>query len=112
MSTPIDVLRQLVERVSSDPNLLANLTKSEKSFQFRPPDGQPFFLAIKRQSLEVSGGEVPNPTATIIASSQDLVDVFSGKADPSKLFFSGKLRVQGNVLEAQELARLLGTARS
>ncbi|MCS6787976.1 MAG: SCP2 sterol-binding domain-containing protein [Aigarchaeota archaeon] len=46
-----------------------------------------------------------------MASSQDLVDVFTGKADPFKLFFAGKLRVQGNVLEAQELARLLGSAR-
>ncbi|MCS7117875.1 MAG: SCP2 sterol-binding domain-containing protein [Thaumarchaeota archaeon] len=111
MSAPLDSLRDLVSRVSANPSLLASLAKAEKVFQFRPTDGGPFYLRVKPGSLEAAAGEGSNPVATIMATSQDLVDVFTGKADPFKLFFAGKLRVQGNVLEAQELARLLGSAR-
>ncbi|MEM1954209.1 MAG: SCP2 sterol-binding domain-containing protein [Nitrososphaerota archaeon] len=111
MSSPYEALRELVGRISSDQKLLTELTKKERRFQFRPTDGAPFYLHISPGSIAVHEGETNNPTATVIAASSDLIDVFRGQADPFKLFFSGKLRVQGNLLEAQELARILGSAR-
>jgi Putative sterol carrier protein len=112
MSTPLESLKELVGRISSDQKTLAELTKKERRFQFRPTDGAPFYLHISPGSITVHEGETTDPTATVIASSSDLIDVFRGQADPFKLFFSGKLRVQGNLLEAQELARILGSART
>ena len=112
MSTPLESLKELVGRISTDQKTLAELTKKERRFQFRPTDGAPFYLHISPGSITVHEGETADPTATVIASSSDLIDVFRGQADPFKLFFSGKLRVQGNLLEAQELARILGSART
>jgi len=112
MSTPLESLKELVGRISTDQKTLAELTKKERRFQFRPTDGAPFYLHISPGSITVHEGETADPTATVIASSSDLVDVFRGQADPFKLFFSGKLRVQGNLLEAQELAKILGSART
>jgi putative sterol carrier protein len=112
MSTPLESLKELVGRISTDQKVLAELTKKERKFQFKPTDGAPFYIHIRPGSITVHEGETPDPTATVIASSSDLVDVFRGQADPFKLFFAGKLRVQGNLLEAQELARILGSART
>jgi putative sterol carrier protein len=112
MSTPLESLKELVGKISTDQKVLAELTKKERKFQFMPTDGAPFYIHVRPGSITVHEGETSNPTATVIASSSDLVDVFRGQADPFKLFFAGKLRVQGNLLEAQELARILGSART
>ncbi|MCS7143030.1 MAG: SCP2 sterol-binding domain-containing protein [Aigarchaeota archaeon] len=104
-------LRELVERVKSNPSALKTLTETEKKFLFKPTDGEPFFLRIKGPNIEVVRGVIESPTVTIIAKSGDMLDVFAGKADPVTLFLSGRLKVQGKVLEAQELARLLRETR-
>jgi putative sterol carrier protein len=108
---PFIELGRLIERARANKELVEGLGAREKYFQFRPTDGEPFYLTTGGGKLEASRGEVTSPTATIVASSQDLSDLFAGRADAFKLFFSGRLRVQGNVFEAQELAKILGQAR-
>jgi Putative sterol carrier protein len=108
---PFTELVRLIERTRANKDLMEGLGEREKSFQFRPTDGEPFYLVIGGGRLEALKGESSSATATIVASSQDLSDLFAGRADAFRLFFAGRLRVQGNVFEAQQLAKILGQAR-
>ncbi len=108
---PFTELSKLIEKTRANKELVEGLGERERSFQFKPTDGEPFYLVVGGGRLEAQRGEPSSPTATIVASSQDLSDLFAGRADAFKLFFAGKLRVQGNVFEAQQLAKILAQAK-
>ncbi|PSO03735.1 hypothetical protein B9Q12_03905, partial [Candidatus Marsarchaeota G2 archaeon ECH_B_SAG-G06] len=65
-------------------------------------------LEIANDTATVKKGNSQNAVATIIMSAQDMVDMFRGKLNPISAFMSGRLRVEGNLFEAQSLAALLG----
>lgn len=48
---------------------------------------------------------------TITMSSQDFVDVFTGKANPNALWASGKLSLEGNMALAMKLQTLTAGAK-
>lgn len=81
-----------------------------KAFQFRPSDAEPFYLEIVNGVLKVLKGETREPVATVIATDEDLTNIITGAVDPVQLFFAGRIRVQGSIFDAQELATLLRDA--
>ena len=101
------MLRILSEHVSSNSILKEKISKWRKKFQFTPSNIDPFFLEIADSKIIVKKGVCNQPTATLLSSHQDLIDVISGKADGLSYFFTGKLRINGNVMDAQQLNDLL-----
>ena len=97
----------LVSRANERPEVREKVSGWDKVFQFKPSDGEAFVLHIVNGELKLSKGLHPNPAATIEASSQDLASVVKGELDAVKAFFSGRLRIKGDVFATQKLNELL-----
>jgi len=107
METPFEVLVQLVGKANNTPNIREKTKDWNKTFQFRPTDSDPFYLVIKAGEAKVEKGLSPNAVATIVMSTADMVQLFKGQLDAIQAFFSGKLKVEGNIFEAQSLQSLI-----
>ena len=54
----------------------------------------------------VASGVAP-ADVTLELSDEDFLGMVSGKADPQKLFMTGKLKISGNVMASQKLTHLM-----
>jgi len=104
-----DVFETLVSRANERTEVREKIASWDKVFQFKPSDGEAFILHVSGGSLSLSKGLHPNPTATIEASSQDLISIVKGELDAVKAFFSGRLKIRGDVFATQELNNVLKT---
>ena len=59
--------------------------------------------ALDLKKGEVKAGTVDKADCTLALTDADWLDMVSGKADPMKLFQSGKLKITGNVMASQKL---------
>lgn len=108
MDSPFQVLSELVAKLGGSGTLKEKTKDWNKVFQFRPTDSEPFYLTIRAGEAKVEKGVAPNAVATIIMSSADMVQLFRGQLDAIQAFFSGRLRIEGNMFEAQSLQSLIG----
>lgn len=76
-------------------------------FQFilKDPDSA-WVLDMKSGDGSVSQGNADKPDVTLELSEEDFVAMSTGKADPNKLYFGGRMKVSGNVMASQKLAFL------
>ncbi|MEM1944484.1 MAG: SCP2 sterol-binding domain-containing protein [Nitrososphaerota archaeon] len=101
---------RIVEAVKGRPELLNKMSGWERIFQFKPSDGEPFYIEVSSNTIRLVEGLHPTPTSTIEASQQDLVSVMKGELDAVKAFFSGRLKVRGNIFATQELNDILSSS--
>ncbi len=66
-------------------------------------NGGKWTVSIENQKLEVKRGIEPAPTITVIMADSDYLDMLNGKLNPEKAFFSGRLRVKGDLVLALKL---------
>ena len=71
-------------------------------FALTSPDSA-WTLDLKNGKGSVAPGAVEKPDCTLTLTDQDFMDMTSGKADPQKLYFGGKLKITGNVMASQKL---------
>ena len=57
--------------------------------------------------LVAEGTGTGKPDVILILSDDDFVNLASGKLDAQKAFFSGKLKIKGNIMLAQKLALIM-----
>lgn len=105
MSNSFEFLKELTSKINSDETKKKSLVQfSGKAFQFKLNEGESFYIKFGSDgSISVAKGEITSPTATVTASDSLLVDLINGKADPVKSFFMGKLKVSGDLMQAQKL---------
>jgi len=72
-------------------------------FKLKNPDSA---WVIDTKEGRVSQGTAAKPDCTLELTDADWLDMTSGKADPQKLFSTGKLKISGNVMASQKLAFL------
>ena len=79
--------------------------KVQKVFQFQltHPDS---LWTVDAKAGAVGEGETAKPDCTLALSDSDFMDMCTGKADPMKLFSSGKLKISGDVMASQKLSFL------
>lgn len=77
------------------------------SFQFdlSAPDST-WTLDLKSGDGAVRQGPADKPDTTLSLSHADFIDMATGKVDPNKLYFGGKLKIAGNVMASQKLGFL------
>lgn len=76
-------------------------------FSLSGEKGGEWTVTIREQNLAVSKGEPTEPpTLTLLADGKDVLDIFSGKLEPTRAFMLGKLRVKGNFGLALKLTNL------
>ncbi len=64
-------------------------------------------VTIRDQKIDVSTGEpADEPTLTLRAAAQDILDIFTGRLDPTRAYMQGKLQVKGNFGLAFKLSNL------
>lgn len=78
------------------------------------PNGQTGFWVINAKqgkgSVTFNGKEKPD--VTFVIKDADVVELISGKLQPQKAFFQGKVKIQGNMGLAMKLIDLQKTAQS
>ncbi|MEQ9322615.1 MAG: MaoC/PaaZ C-terminal domain-containing protein, partial [Polyangiaceae bacterium] len=77
--------------------------KVQKVFQFQltSPDS---VWTVDAKAGAVDKGETQKPDCTLALSDADFMDMCTGKADPMKLFSTGKLKISGDVMASQKLS--------
>lgn len=75
-------------------------------FSMRDAVDQSWALHIKDQKAIVTQGFDPDATVTINMTSQDCLQLFSGKLDPAKAFMQGRIKLTGNMAFAMKLISL------
>ncbi|MDJ0271329.1 MAG: SCP2 sterol-binding domain-containing protein [Candidatus Caldarchaeum sp.] len=101
--------QRLVEAAKTHPEVSRKAAGWSKVVQFKPSDGNPFYIHSTGSGLTVTEGLHPNPSATVESSHQDLVSILRGELDAVKAFFSGRIKIKGDVFAAQELNSLFST---
>ncbi len=72
-------------------------------FKIKNPDSA---WVIDTKECRVSQGTAAKADCTLELTDADWLDMTSGKADPQKLFSTGKLKISGNVMASQKLSFL------
>ncbi len=73
-------------------------------FQFKLTNPESAWTVdVKNGSGSVTAGVNAAADVTLELADSDFMDMTSGKADPQKLYFGGKLKISGNVMASQKL---------
>jgi 3-hydroxyacyl-CoA dehydrogenase/3a,7a,12a-trihydroxy-5b-cholest-24-enoyl-CoA hydratase len=99
-----DVFIAIRDHIERNPGLVA---KTATIFAFKltdPPSA--WTIDLKNGNGSVSEGASGAPDVTLELSESDFIGMASGKLDPQKLYFGGKLKISGNVMASQKLGFL------
>ena len=69
--------------------------------------GEAFYVEIKNGKLSVEPHEYSDRQANLIITSDNFVKLINGKLNSVLAFTSGKLKIEGEIGKASELAKLL-----
>ena len=97
----IELLKSILEKVKD------RVATWNKVYQFKISDYGDFYVEFRGNTYSISKGTHSSPVATIIASKDDFIKILKGELDAFSAYFSGRLKVEGNVMEAASFANLL-----
>ncbi|EFA11614.1 Sterol carrier protein X-related thiolase [Tribolium castaneum] len=107
-------LRLLEQAMSEDKDSLTERHKGTYGFRVKKSNGEEGFwivnVKVGKGSIEVNSKLKPD--VTFIVNDNDIFDLLTGKLNPQKAFFQGKVKIQGNMGLALKLAELQRTAAS
>jgi 3-hydroxyacyl-CoA dehydrogenase/3a,7a,12a-trihydroxy-5b-cholest-24-enoyl-CoA hydratase len=97
-----DVFLGIKAYVAEHPELVKQIGKI---YLFQLGD-QSWTLNLRDGDGSVEQGEAAKPDTTLAIAESDFIDMTSGKADPQKLYFGGKLKISGDIMASQKLSFL------
>lgn len=103
MST-IEFLKQLPEAINQD-----KTAGEQCTVQFKT--SEPAYATINDGSCSVEEGHADAPDVTLIAEDDDLIALLKGDLDGMSAFMTGKLKVEGDVMKAQQVAGYFDTQK-
>lgn len=113
-SYAFDLIKQSISASEENKAKFIKQANMVAQFDLKNKEGktESWYLDIKNKG-EVGKGKAPGKVdVTLIVSDADFATLVSGKANPQKLFMSGKLKVKGNVMKATNLDGVLKAART
>jgi putative sterol carrier protein len=66
-------------------------------------NGGKWIVTIRDQTLKVEEGFHSSPSLSLIISEKDYLDIVNSKLSGEKAFFTGKLKLKGNISQALRL---------
>jgi putative sterol carrier protein len=105
MATAAELIDRISARIATQPDLLTSVGAVYK-FALEGDGGGTYVLDLK-EGLKVTAGDGP-AGCTIRMTAADFVDLFEGRANGQALFFTGKLKVEGDMGLALKLQQLTG----
>ena len=105
-----DVFSAIGGYIGKNPDLVGSVG-TVFQFRLKGPDSV-WTIDLKNGKGAVSAGTEPQPDCTLELSDSDFLDMTTGKADPNKLYFGGKLKIGGNIMASQKLMFLKKIDRS
>ena len=107
MTTANELIDRIRERIAGQRELLTSVGAVYK-FVLEGADGGTYLLDLK-ESLAITTGDGP-AGCTVRMTTGDFVDLFEGRANGQALFFTGRLKVEGDMglaLRLQTLTSIL-----
>ncbi|MCK6548130.1 SDR family NAD(P)-dependent oxidoreductase, partial [Myxococcota bacterium] len=96
-----DVFAAIADHVARNPGMTEKV-KNVFQFRIKSPDSV-WTIDLKNGAGSVAAGDAQKADCTLELTNSDFLEMTSGKADPQKLFMSGKLKISGNVMASQKL---------
>ena len=96
-----DIFTGIDKYIALTPGIVEKV-KTLFQFKLSHPDGD-FVVDMKNGKGSAWTGEAEKPDVTLSATTADFVGMCTGAEDAQKLFFSGKLKIAGNMMAAQKL---------
>ncbi|MHB8932470.1 MAG: SCP2 sterol-binding domain-containing protein [Bellilinea sp.] len=82
---------------------------AEIYFDLPGEGGGDWLVTIRDQICKAGIGKAVNPDLTLHAKAKDILDIFTGRLDPSIALLFGKLRIDGDMRLAMRLVELFDT---
>jgi SCP-2 sterol transfer family len=105
MTTAAELFERIGQKIVGQKDLLTSIGAVYK-FVLDGAGGGTYLVDLK-QALTVTQGDGP-ASCTVLMSASDFVDLFEGRANGQTLFFTGKLKVEGDMGLALKLQQLTG----
>ncbi|HEU5059041.1 MAG TPA: SDR family NAD(P)-dependent oxidoreductase [Kofleriaceae bacterium] len=104
MPTSADIFAAIGRYVKENPDAVKKVGVVYK-FALSSPTSV-WTVDLKNGAGSVAQGETAPPECRLEMADADFMDMCTGKADPQKLYFGGKLKISGNVMASQKLTFL------
>ena len=106
-ATPDQLFREMGEKLERDPNRTAGMTASYQ-FHITGDGGGDWFLRIVDGKPEVEKGVLEKADVVQTMTAEDYVALATGKIPGQELFFSGRMKVEGDGFLGMKLGQILG----
>ena len=107
MSEARELILKMCDLQNSSEDIQKELSGWEGVVQYRLGDEE-FYIEYRSDgTCTFNEGKHESPKFTVIAEPEFWVDVLKGKEDPISSYLMGKYRIEGNLFEAQKLAKAL-----
>lgn len=98
-----EVFSEIERRIAQRPEKVTGLNAT---YQF-DLTGESWTLTIANGRPSVSAGPAQSPNTTFVASTDDWMNIATGKLNPAMAFMQGKLKVKGDMGLAMKLQGVL-----
>jgi putative sterol carrier protein len=104
--TPDDIFTEINTRLQNDPSRAAG-NNAAYQFDLTGDNGGLYHIIFADGKGDAGPGAAENPNITITMAANDMVDMVSGKLDPTMAFMSGKIKIKGDMGLAMKLQSIL-----
>jgi len=106
LPTPADIFTEINNRLQADPSK-ASGSNAAYQFDLSGDEGGQYHIVFKDGKGDAGPGAVDDPNITISMAAADMVDMVTGKLDPTMAFMSGKIKIKGDMGLAMKLQNIL-----
>ena len=106
MATVDEVFSEMENRLKNDPSKVQGMNATYQ-FDLTGDSGGQYHIVFKDGKGDAGSGTVENPNITISMAANDMVDMVTGKLDPTMAFMSGKIKIKGDMGLAMKLQSIL-----
>ena len=107
MSEAKELISKMCDLQNSSEEMQRELSGWEGVVQYRI-GGEKFYVEYRGDgTCTFNEGEHGSPKFTVVTEPDFWVDVLKGKEDPISAYLMGKYKIEGNLFEAQKLAKVL-----